>query len=243
VPHIRESAGLFKALRSAVHAYYEHRVVIARDVQSLGRDQRAAVKFFFDRLKAVYEASRVLAKMNTSSTGNESFQRGVHGGVLEEHVRAEIKAMVHPLHVSTGAVMGAPAKDQLDLIVWDPAFADSVVRVGEYVYVPPRAVRGVLEIKGGVGQVGEVAKRLFEIDAVFQALLSKGSGPANYVQTPPTLGVIIADSGLFDTVLGQGGYTVVSLFQNKGNGDLSENTESYRFLREFVDKALAYTAP
>jgi len=242
-PHVEAADQMFHALQRGLRLHYESRAGAARGAATLSADRKVAVQFFFDRLKAVYDASRSLARMSTSSSGEASFQRGVHGAVLEEHLRAEIRAMVFPLVVSSGAIMGAPAKNQIDAIIWDATFADSVVRVGDYVYVPPRAVKGLLEIKGGVGAIGDVAKRLFEVDAVLQALLSIGAGGGTLVDTPPKLGIIVADPGLFDTVLGRGGYSVVSLFQTNSSGELAANVESYEFIRRFVEGVMAYKPP
>lgn len=205
-----------------------------QEEQTVGDDIASSVAFFFQRFEAIYNTSTRLAAMSTSSTGRASFQRGVHGGVLEAHLRSELADRVAPLRVSTGAIIGAPAKDQLDLIIWDPAAAHTFVQVGDYVYVPSPAVRGILELKGGVNDVGEVARRLVEIEVTVRALNRLAGSP----RVVATLGIVVADPGLYDTVIGRSGGKVVPLFRQY-NGIITPNTDAYDVLMDFIRRVQA----
>lgn len=79
------------------------------------------------------------------------------GAYTEAAVRSLIRRMVHPMHVSTGAVLDYPMPatlHQLDVIVWAPFPAPGIFHVGDFALVPRSSAFGVLEVKrssyGGV---------------------------------------------------------------------------------------------
>lgn len=207
-------------------------------LSTLVRDHGVAREHFFATMEAVYRASKDMAPMATSSTGTESFQRGVHGAVIEEAFREWLKARLAPLAVSTGTIVGAPAKNQLDVIIWDPRYIAAVVRVGEVAYVPAPAVRGIMEVKGGYPAPGEVAQRLYEIQAIHAALCSQDNKPAADV---PIIGVLIADTKQYETVAGKGAGLVASLFLLRGP-DLRRNEEAFRRIQRFLLDVAEYAA-
>ncbi|MFL9676055.1 hypothetical protein ACXUPC_10485 [Pseudomonas marginalis] len=221
---------MYKALVSVARTHAQHKVAETIRLSTEIGDRKAARDHFFDLLGAVYKASVQMSAMTSSSTGNASFQRGVHGAVLEEAFRQWLRERVAPLIVSTGTIMGAPAKDQLDVIIWDPRYIAAVVRVGDVAYVPATAVRGILEIKGGHPSPGEIALRLFNIQAIHQALCQQQQTP---VLPVPVLGLIVADSQQSETVSGKGADLVAALFQSK-NSKITPNDDAFDLLAKFL---------
>lgn len=230
--------GMFEALRHAAQEHARLKVEETLRLSSLVSDRRAAREFFFSSLESVYKASKDLAPMTTSSTGAASFQRGVHGAVIEEAFRVWLRTRVSPLAVSTGTIIGAPAKDQLDVIIWDPRYIADVVRVGDVAYVPASAVRGILEVKGGHPSPGEVAQRLYRIQAVHRALCL---GAPRSSKEVPILGVLVTDPTQYETVSGKGAGLVVALFMVRGTA-LQRNDEAFSRLVDFLHDVGEYAA-
>ena len=228
---------MYQALVSVAQTHAQHKVSETIRLSTEVGDRKAARGHFFDLLEAVYKASVQMSAMTSSSTGNASFQRGVHGAVLEEAFRQWLRERVAPLIVSTGTIMGAPAKDQLDVIIWDPRYIAAVVRVGDVAYVPATAVRGILEIKGGHPSPGEIALRLFNIQAIHQALCQQQQTSVSPV---PVLGVIVADSQQSETVSGKGADLVAALFQSKDSKIIS-NDDAFDLLARFLLNVGNYT--
>jgi hypothetical protein len=107
-----------------------------------------------------------------------------------------------------------------------------VLRVGDVAYVPAPAVRGIVEVKGGHPSPGEIAQRLYELQAIHLALCKKQGHVGAEV---PVLGVLVADTAQYETVWGKGANLVVALFRSRRTG-LQRNESAFdtieRFLRD-----------
>lgn len=238
--HIEAAECLFQRLDEFVRISYRNSAQDVLKKSMLANDYEALEKHFFDNILSVYRASLELSRMSDSSAGTPYFQRGIHGAVLEALIREEIRKSVYPLQVSTGAVIGSPAKNQIDAIIWDSQRASSVVRVGEFVFVPASAVCGVLEIKGGVNDVAEVALKLFVVRAIVESL-SLAEGRTS--RAPPALGIVIADPQTSSTIRGKSVGTVISLFQSSTKQELVPNFENYDHYQDFLRSVLTFFQP
>ncbi len=72
---------------------------------------------------------------------------GMYTEALVAHL---VRRIVHPMHVSSGAVIDHPMPDplrQIDLIVWAPFPAPAVFDVGGFALVPKSSAFGVVEVK------------------------------------------------------------------------------------------------
>lgn len=238
VEPLRAVGGMWQALEELARLHSRHRMQRTLSLSTWIRDREAAMEYFFTSMESLHTASTTMAHMTTSSTGASSFQRGVHGAVLEEAVRRWLKERVAPLVVSTGTVMGAPAKDQLDVLIWDPRYADAVLRVGDVAYVPAPAVRGIMEVKGGTPNAGSVAQRLFDLQAIHNALCQQQGFQCGAV---PVLGVLISDIGQYETVAARGANLVVPLFQERKGKPPIRNPDSFKKIMDFLNEVAAFS--
>lgn len=72
------------------------------------------------------------------------------GAYAESAIRRLIRRTVHPMHVSTGAILEYPLPNplkQLDAIVWAAAPIPGLFAVDEFALVPESSAAGMLEIK------------------------------------------------------------------------------------------------
>src|SRR5689334_16582136 len=72
------------------------------------------------------------------------------GHYAEAAIRRLIRRVVHPMHVSTGAVLDFPLPSvlsQRDVMIWAPFPAPSIFEVEGFALVPRTSVFGLLEIK------------------------------------------------------------------------------------------------
>lgn len=72
------------------------------------------------------------------------------GTYAESVLRRLSRRVVHPLHVSTGAVLQYPMPPllrQIDLIIWAPFPAPSIFEVDDFSLVPQSSAFGAIEIK------------------------------------------------------------------------------------------------
>ncbi len=72
------------------------------------------------------------------------------GAYTEAAVRRLIGRVVHPMRVSTGAVIDYPMPEtlrQIDVVVWAPFPAPGIFEIDEFALVPRSSAFGLLEIK------------------------------------------------------------------------------------------------
>jgi hypothetical protein len=90
----------------------------------------------------------------------------VIGAYIESAVRELVRRYVHPLRVSTGAVIDAAAPKaardipQMDTIIWTPSPAPAIFTAGDFALVPRSSALGLLEIKLSAYKVGKLRERL-----------------------------------------------------------------------------------
>ena len=72
------------------------------------------------------------------------------GAYTEAAMRRLIARVVHPMHVSTGAIIDFPMPHtlvQIDAVIWSPFPAPGIFEIDEFALVPRSSAFGVLEIK------------------------------------------------------------------------------------------------
>jgi hypothetical protein len=72
------------------------------------------------------------------------------GMYAEASLRRLVQRVVHPMRVSTGAVLDYPMPDQLrqiDIVIWAPFPAPAVFEVEDFALVPRSSAFGLIEVK------------------------------------------------------------------------------------------------
>ena len=132
----------------------------------------------------------------------------VYGSLIENRLREFVTSSVTPLSVSSGAIAGAPYKQQLDLIIWDHTIMPAVISQGDVAVVPPQAIVGILEIKASAN-LGSFATRMEDLrDEI--ALLRRRTPAANV--PVPLMGLVVADAKPYDEVRRTSTSVLTSLF-------------------------------
>jgi hypothetical protein len=110
------------------------------------------------------------------------------GKYTEASVRSLVNRIVHPMHVSTGAVLDHPIPvplRQIDLIVWAPFPAPAIFEVGGFALVPKSSAFGVIEVKRSNYSGVEESLESFLADVQSRKIVAGPSGPmADYTATP-----------------------------------------------------------
>src|SRR5215207_8769580 len=120
------------------------------------------------------------------------------GSYTEAAVQNLVRRIVHPMHVSTGAVVDYPVTvplRQIDLIVWAPYPAPASFSVDNFGLVPKSSAFGVAEIKRS--NYAGVDRKLeeFLVDARARRIVSDLLGPVADYGKLPALGVICVLKG------------------------------------------------
>jgi hypothetical protein len=90
------------------------------------------------------------------------------GHYAEAAIRRLTRRIVHPLHVSTGAILDYPLRPklrQLDMIVWAPFPAPAIFEVEGFALVPRSSAFGAIEMKLSDYHEGVVELEKFVADA------------------------------------------------------------------------------
>jgi hypothetical protein len=161
------------------------------------------------------------------------------GKYTEAAVRSLVHRVVHPMRLSTGAVLDHPIATplrQIDLIVWAPFPAPALFDVEGFGLVPKSSAFGVMEIKRSnySGAVAQLESFLAEVEA--SKIVSEPSGPLADYQRRPGLGVICvlesSPSVKFKNLLGA--EKVVAIFHKTANGVVSVRSKDVLVLVNFL---------
>jgi len=113
------------------------------------------------------------------------------GAYAEAAIRRLIRRVVHPMHVSTGAVLDFPVPSSLrqrDVIIWAPFPAPAVFEVEGFALVPRSSAFGVLEIKRS--NLGSAVADLEQFVAEAVGSVAARGGPYRDDPQRAVLGVI-----------------------------------------------------
>lgn len=120
----------------------------------------------------------------SASRGNDE----VFGALVEEFIRRQVAAAVHPLEVSTGGITGLGHMTQLDCIIWDRSAAPPIVEAGNVAIVSPVAARAAIEVKSCCDTtLSEFSHRIMRLHAE-GSVLQDVYGKAFYTQA---LGIVV----------------------------------------------------
>jgi hypothetical protein len=103
------------------------------------------------------------------------------GKYTESMVKRLVHRVVHPMRVSTGAVIDYPIPDklrQIDLIVWAPYPVPAIFEIDDFGLVPLSSAFGVLEVKRSNYQGTDDALESFVTDAKGGKIVS--APPVNF---------------------------------------------------------------
>ena len=115
------------------------------------------------------------------------------GKYTEASVRSLVHRIVHPMRLSTGAVLDHPTPiplRQIDLIVWAPFPAPALFDVEGFGLVPKSSAFGVIEIKRSNYSGVEEQFDAFLADVDAKKIVSDPAGPMADYQRSPGLGVV-----------------------------------------------------
>ena len=144
------------------------------------------------------------------------------GKYTEASVRSLVHRIVHPMRLSTGAVLDYPAPiplRQIDLIVWAPFPAPALFDVEGFGLVPKSSAFGVIEVKRSNyrGVESQIEGFLADVDA--KKIVSDPAGPLADYQRSPGLGVVCVlespPSARLQGLIDAG--RVVAIFQKTGD--------------------------
>jgi len=115
------------------------------------------------------------------------------GKYTEAAVRSLVHRIVHPMRLSTGAVLDQPIPvplRQIDLIVWAPFPPPALFDIEGFGLVPRSSAFGVIEVKRSNYSGVETQLESFLADVDARKIVSDRAGPlADYSRTPG-LGVV-----------------------------------------------------
>ncbi len=115
------------------------------------------------------------------------------GKYTEASVRGLIHRIVHPMRVSTGAVLDHPVPTplrQIDIIVWAPFPAPALFDVQGFGLVPKSSAFGVIEVKRSNYSGVEADLESFLADVAAKRIVADAEGSIRDYQRSPGLGVI-----------------------------------------------------
>ena len=165
----------------------------------------------------------------------------VIGAYSENSVLGFIRKIVHPLRVSTGAVISpelVAAKNkirQIDVIIWQPNPLPSIFTAGDFGLIPRQSVIGILEIKrSAYSNVGKyIQDVLDEEDELTTSIKLARDGKILY----SSLGVVcVKEENKSDNILDEliQKNRVVVLTELNENGDISVNSDQVMILVNFL---------
>lgn len=115
------------------------------------------------------------------------------GKYTEASIHRLVHRIVHPMHVSTGAVLDDPIPTplrQIDLIVWSPFPAPAIFEVGGFALVPKSSAFGVIEVKRSNYSGIEDSLESFISDVKSHKIVATPAGPMADYAGIPGLGVV-----------------------------------------------------
>ena len=115
------------------------------------------------------------------------------GKYTEASIRSLVNRIVHPMHVSTGAVLDHPIPTplrQIDLVIWAPFPAPAIFEVGGFALVPKSSAFGVIEVKRSNYSGVEESLESFLADVRTNKIVAEPSGVKADHGGIPGLGVI-----------------------------------------------------
>lgn len=118
------------------------------------------------------------------------------GAYTEAAVRRLVRRIVHPLHVSTGAVIDYPLPPmlrQMDVIIWAPFPAPGLFEVDGFALIPRSSSFGVLEIKRS--NYSRVDTELEELAARTSTFVTDRGGASRDDARNASLGIVCVLDG------------------------------------------------
>src|SRR5690606_21201857 len=129
------------------------------------------------------------------------------------------------------------AKDQLDILIWDPSYADAALQIRPIAVVPAAAVHGIMESKASAPEPGDVANRLLDLQCVHAALCVEAGAPEP--AGVPIIGVAVSEKGQLETFVAKGASLVVALFTEGKDGAYDRNIDAFDGLLKFVNDVMS----
>ena len=145
------------------------------------------------------------------------------GKYTEAAVARLVRRVVHPMHVSTGAVIDYPIPvplRQIDLIIWAPFPAPAVFEVGEFALVPKSSAFGVIEVKrSNYSGVEDSMESFLEDARIHKTVSSPVSQPADFGRLAAICVISVLEarpSSRLQSMMDRG--EVVAVFERLGQG-------------------------